>query len=854
MTQPADVVVSIDNSPLAAGHRPLLRRMRLVNRIGHPSTMTSLTVMRAPTGYGKTTLLRQWLQSFSGSVRVIGVGIDINEQIAGAKSQADPLRAAGQRLEAILTGGVPVPAHLPSDLSELQGGANSPLVILIDNLDRYRPEAIAWLVEQVTADKSPLAASLRLVLSGRTRIDLPIGTAAAQGIVTTIGPADLAFSQPELEQLIGESGFGGAPDLDHLLLDTSGWPAGVRMHQGVSSAAPGTGFAPIVDSYVESEILDRLEPALQNVLLGSAILPYLTGELIAATCPPEIDPAEVLSGFGQMVPVLWHRLPNGQPGYRILPIVRTSLQRISQHWSEPAPITDVVQRAANWLIEHEQLADAVQLAHASGEWTVVLRGLIEPCRQLAIRDRHAELLDVIQSIPADTLLPYPDLTFWRLLALLSTGRQRDASRDWQVMMEERPLRQGDLGNGRQLLLHALRQQATGDVTESLDLAKRALGTLPPIAHHERFRALSILRDAQPSDDTLGRAIEDDLRFERSLLPLEQRWWWSHCVPAQIDRRALSGNLEAAYDICLHQVRAMPDYPSTDRLALLERLAEIELERGDPEAAHAHVSGMHEGLVRWRNGIVSDLVRARVLHDLGQDAVARDLVYTCIRQADSMGDDGLARRARTTLAQFWLDRDKTELALAWAEEYPADPTGWITAFGEPHPALVHAELLVATRQADRALTSLNSVALEGRRRGHHAPLVRCYALMALAQWSVGNAEGTQDAIAQAVQLGSRNRFRRSYLVGSIDVRSLTSRPMPVGNQSSSNLETAPVNVMTDREMEILQLVASGLRNPDISERLYISPFTVKNHLANIFAKLDAKNRTDAVRIAQSMGWL
>ncbi len=59
-------------------------------------------------------------------------------------------------------------------------------------------------------------------------------------------------------------------------------------------------------------------------------------------------------------------------------------------------------------------------------------------------------------------------------------------------------------------------------------------------------------------------------------------------------------------------------------------------------------------------------------------------------------------------------------------------------------------------------------------------------------------------------------------------------------------------LTPREIEILTLIAEGLSNREISERLFVSENTVKTHSANLFAKLSAKRRTQAVQIAKEAG--
>lgn len=59
-------------------------------------------------------------------------------------------------------------------------------------------------------------------------------------------------------------------------------------------------------------------------------------------------------------------------------------------------------------------------------------------------------------------------------------------------------------------------------------------------------------------------------------------------------------------------------------------------------------------------------------------------------------------------------------------------------------------------------------------------------------------------------------------------------------------------LTPRELEILELIASGLSNREIAERLFVSENTVKTHSSRLFDKLSAKRRTQAVQIGKEMG--
>lgn len=65
---------------------------------------------------------------------------------------------------------------------------------------------------------------------------------------------------------------------------------------------------------------------------------------------------------------------------------------------------------------------------------------------------------------------------------------------------------------------------------------------------------------------------------------------------------------------------------------------------------------------------------------------------------------------------------------------------------------------------------------------------------------------------------------------------------------------PDNPLTDREQDVLRLTAAGFSTRDVAETLYLSHGTVRNYLASVVTKLNARNRIDAIRLAREAGWL
>ena len=121
---------------------------------------------------------------------------------------------------------------------------------------------------------------------------------------------------------------------------------------------------------------------------------------------------------------------------------------------------------------------------------------------------------------------------------------------------------------------------------------------------------------------------------------------------------------------------------------------------------------------------------------------------------------------------------------------------------------------------------------------------------------------QDVLAEAIRAGANGYLVKdcstSEIASAIEAvasgetalspRLAASMLTEVRRQSS----TQPERLVTPREEEVLQLIADGCSTPEVAEQLYISQKTVKNHLASIYQKLDARDRTQAVLQAVRLG--
>ena len=78
------------------------------------------------------------------------------------------------------------------------------------------------------------------------------------------------------------------------------------------------------------------------------------------------------------------------------------------------------------------------------------------------------------------------------------------------------------------------------------------------------------------------------------------------------------------------------------------------------------------------------------------------------------------------------------------------------------------------------------------------------------------------------------------------------PVPASGPFRADAASVERLGLTPREIEILHLIAEGLSNREIAQRLFVSENTVKTHSANLFSKLSAKRRTQAVQLAKAAG--
>jgi LuxR family maltose regulon positive regulatory protein len=218
------------------------------------------------------------------------------------------------------------------------------------------------------------------------------------------------------------------------------------------------------------------------------------------------------------------------------------------------------------------------------------------------------------------------------------------------------------------------------------------------------------------------------------------------------------------------------------------------------------------------------------------------------------------------ADIQLKQGRVRAVERWAETAGLSPTDWPNHLREAE-YFTYARLLLAQKRPSDAQTLLANFERFAQDGGRHCSLITVYVLQALSEQALGREEGARACLEKAVRLAAPEGYRRAFVEAGPLVLELLPRVRHVApdfvDQLLSRAQAEPglekpappaqplVEPLSERELQVLRLVADGLSNREIAERLIISVGTVKTHAHNIYGKLGVRGRTQAVARAREL---
>jgi LuxR family maltose regulon positive regulatory protein len=903
-------------------HRPpitadLVPRPRLLERLeGHRERL--LTLVSAPAGYGKTTLVSSWLEACDCPSAWVSLDEDDNDLflfltyfLAAIQSMfPEACRETVAMLKAPTLPPTPVLARgLVSELDEIE----SPFILALDDYHLIRETAVHDLLGELLRHPPQ---SLHPVLTSRTDPPLNLTRLRARNQVTEIRTPELRFSQAETAAFL-EEGLGAPVDtvaLKALTKQVEGWAAGLRLislslrHRGSLDLSPARlgGDVAYVTDYLMAEVLDSQPPAIQDFLLKTSVLDRLNGPLCDAVCSGETKAPSSSSGSagagldepecnGQTYLEWLHQtglftipLDDQREWYRYHHLFRQLLRGQSERKLGADGIAALHSRASAWFAQHGLIDEALHHALAAGD-TDTATGLVARHRHQAMnQEQWHRLRRWLRLLPREVVENDPQLLIIEAWLLIGWTEMAHVAERVGALLKNLPPESTDTSNLQAEFdtLQSLISYHITDGQQSLALAQRALENLPREFASERGLAVML--------ESLAYQMLGDLESARSVVwqALTRRAAHHPTYHARVLMTlcfldSIAADLYGAMQSAEQVLKLGQELNLAESIAHgYYFLGHCHYERNELATAEKCLLPVVKGayIANLHNFTFSSFALALTYQAQGQPAEAREVVETVVGRAIEMGDVSLLQTAQAFQAELAIRQGNVAAAHLWAKTFSPEPFYVAYRFYVPQTTLPKVLLALDTPdsrgQASDFLSRLRDFFTSIH---NYRLLIEVLALQALLHDAQNNEPAVLSTLERAIALAEPGRFIRLFVDLGPKMARLLDRlrrqgvateyiaqilaafrgetkdegrttNAPALNSSFVAGPSSLVEPLTDRELDVLALLAQRLSNKEIAAQLVISPLTVKKHTVSIYGKLGVKNRRQAVSRSAELGIL
>jgi LuxR family maltose regulon positive regulatory protein len=888
-------MIGVATIPRAAPHpRPasvgvsratgLLRRDDLLAALDRAS-LRKVTVISAPPGSGKTSLLRLWSDRGGKDRRVAFVTVPRDQQdaqefwlavldaIRQTESTADSARhmAAPGFADELMVDAV---------ASELAKAAGVVVLVIDDLHELSSADALAQLEHLL----SVLPKSARVVLSSRRDPPIRLHQLRLAGEVAELRASDLRFTASETRELLTASEISLSDSGAAVLHErTEGWAAGLRLAVISLNGHPEpdrfvdefSGTDRAIGEYLMAEMLERQPIEVQSMLLRTSVADRLNGELadVLAGRPGceqmllalEDANAFVVSLDTERVWFRYHQL--------LADFLRLELRRTL---GEEVP--DLHRKAAAWFADHGEVVAAIHHTLVAGDWPDAARLLSDHLFSLTLDGQEGSIAALLRSFPAGAAAEHPELALAHAATQLAQGRLDDASAHLVVaeshLESAPPARRRRLAIAHASLRLALARRSGhfAEVVEQVNLldTSTAVGSSDLIGMDTELRAVALMNLGIV--ETWSGQFADAERHVTEGAMLAQTIGRPYIEVACRAYQAFPSTLVSlanARERGSHALALAERYGLSDRPMLAPALGAVaciavwmgEFEEGedwlrrgwevvqadiDPAAAvllHMVTGMLHAGRGEHQSALeaLTAAVRAQSLltgmHILAP-VIAEWLAATQARL-------GMRDEARATLDEFSIEHEPMvgiDLARAAISLAEGDPATALAVLGDvqrfmPPPSFPAYALVEA-----RVLAGLAHLALGDR----NAAATAAEAALAAAEPDRLILPFAMHNAAELLDVLPRHQTAHGALLADVaDVLRGTPAPRidPERLPQSEELSTS--------ELRVLRYLPTNLTRPEIARALYVSVNTVNTHMRNIYSKLGAHDRSSAVQRASEL---
>jgi LuxR family maltose regulon positive regulatory protein len=910
------LLTNLKNSKI---YRPLkadnyIHRQNLTDQLNQ-FAQRQATLISAPAGYGKSTLVNSWLDTI-GHHHVAWVSLDKNDDdlrqflnytlfslsSAVEKDAPDAFMVTMDMVKAI---SVPSISTLCNSISQEVNAIEQSVILVLDDFQFIKDNSVIELVNELLNYPSQ---KLHLMLICRRDPPLPISKLRAGNLLTEIRAQDLRFNKREIklfleQELATEVASSIVAQLEE---KTEGWITGLRLavtsmqHRGgeldpkLLELQVGSQY---VMEYLFDEVFCQQSLEVRKNITKIAILDRFCGPLCEAVCLANTKtPAGERDGWGivarlQDENAFLISLDSANQWFRFHHLFQKFLQNQLRKHATSEDIAALHIQASRWFAENDLIEDALKHSLAGGdietaEQLVEKDGLVLMDRQ----DWHG-LERSIRMLPCDRVDQNPTLLMYLAWHnhMQYSGHDLTAMAGYLDRVEKllNKLSPNALSHlspikGHYEALCGFQALIFADAKKGMSLAESACKNIPN--QHKRARvfanifrtaAYQMVGDIETGVSIYNNEMAKEFTLDNGhyiiyLMNLCHIYW-------------INGDLQSIKRNAERALAALPGQQMPESVsAALYFLGVACYHQNDLKIAEEKLTMLVNdfffiNVIRSTHGSIA---LALVHQAKGENDRMEEVLKVAMDHAIDVNNQAAIKILKAFEAERAVQQGRIAEASEWASGVQVKPIMLPFLFYWPHLTLVKVLLAQDTTdsllQADHLLDQLEDYLASIHNRRF---MIDTLALQALIHKKRGNMEVARGKIHAALELAeigqfvrclnnlgpllsdvirqeSKQNYNNLNFISQVLTVFVEDDHIAVSQGSDKTLMSLQLlpEPLTNRELDVLNLLADRLQNKDIAVRLSISTETVKSHLKLVFRKLGATNRQNAVFRAVALGIL